>query len=93
MRNLLNTTILAISAIKSGSVGFSGATATALDRSLLGMRSLIDRTLAEVRLDESRSTKEIIELAPFILDVQVAAALEASCKGCELMVMPVEPGV
>ena len=51
MRNLLNTSILAIAAMKSGSVGFGGATAAALDRSLIGMRSLIDRTLAEVRLE------------------------------------------
>jgi signal transduction histidine kinase len=94
MRNLLNTTILAIAAIKGGSVGFNGATAAALDRSLIGMRGLVDRTLAEVRLgDAGPSTNELIEIAPFILEVQVAAALEAATKGCELTVAPVEPGI
>ena len=94
MRNLLNTAILATSAIKGGSVGWGGATAGALDRSLVGMRSLIDRTLAEVRLEEgSVAPGETIELAPFILEVQVGAALEASTRGCELTVNPVEPGV
>ena len=34
-------------------LGFTGATASALDRSLIGMRDLIDRTLAEVRLGEA----------------------------------------
>jgi signal transduction histidine kinase len=94
MRNLLNTTILAISAIKGGSVGFNGATAAALDRSLIGMRGLIDRTLAEVRLgDAPSSPPQVLEIAPFILDVQVAAALEAATTGCELTVTPVEPGI
>jgi len=51
IRNLLNTAILAVSAIKRGHVGFGGATAGALDRSLTGIRTLIDRTLAEVRLE------------------------------------------
>jgi len=94
MRNLLNTAILAISAIKGGGVGFNGATAAALDRSLVGMRGLIDRTLAEVRLEEARpSSKEIFEISPFILDVQVSSALEAATKGCELTVIPVEAGI
>ena len=94
MRNLLNTSILAIAAMKSGSVGFGGATAAALDRSLIGMRSLIDRTLAEVRLESGgAAARETIEMASFIADVRVAAALEASQKGCELTVLPVEPDI
>jgi signal transduction histidine kinase len=94
MRNLLNTTILAISAIKGGNVGFGGATAAALDRSLIGMRGLIDRTLADVRLEGgSKPSRESIEIGPFIADVQVAAALEASHRGCDLAVSPVEPGI
>jgi hypothetical protein len=94
MRNQLNTAILAIAAIKGGSVGFSGATAGALDRSLIGMRGLIDRTLAEVRLEAAHPpTKEVFELAPFILDVQVASALEAATKGCELTVTRVDPEI
>jgi len=94
MRNFLNTAILAIAAIKGGGVGFNGATAAALDRSLIGMRGLIDRTLAEVRLEEARpSAKETVEIAPFILEVQVAAALEVATKGCDLTVTPVEAGI
>lgn len=94
MRNLLNTTILAIAAIKSGGVGFGGATAAALDRSLIGMRGLIDRTLAEVRLESGLTpSREMIEIGPFFLEVQVAASLEASTRGCELAVLPVERGI
>jgi signal transduction histidine kinase len=94
MRNLLNTAILALAAIKGGGVGFGGATAAALDRSLISMRGLIDRTLAEVRLESgAAASRQLIEIGPFFLEVQVAAALEASTKGCELTVMPVEPGM
>jgi len=93
MRNYLNTSILAIAAIRGGTVGFTGATAAALDRSLIGMRDLIDRTLAEVRLGEANPVRETIEVAPFILEIQVSAALEAATKGCELTVTAVEPGI
>ena len=94
MRNLLNTAIVAISAIKGGGVGFGGATAAALDRSLIAMRGLIDRTLAEVRLEcEPSPALETIELASFIAEVRVAAALEASTAGCELTVRPVAPKI
>ena len=94
MRNLLNTAILAISAIKRGSAGFGGATAAALDRSLINMRGLIDRTLAEVRLEEgANSFLEVIEVGPFLADVQVAAALEAAHKGCEMSVDLVQAGI
>jgi len=94
MRNYLNTAILALAAIKGGGVGFTGATAGALNRSLLGMRELVDRTLAQVRLVGWESpSKERFDLAGFILDVEVAAALEASQLGCELTALPVEPGI
>src|ERR1700727_498803 len=45
LRNYLHTAILAVRAIKAGNVGISGATGGVLDRSLLGMRNLIDRSL------------------------------------------------
>ena len=94
MRNLLNTTILAITAIKGGGAGFGGATAAALDRSLIGMRTLIDRTLAGVRLESAvPSSAEVIEVAQFISEVRVAASLEAAQRGCELTVAAVEPGL
>jgi signal transduction histidine kinase len=77
-----------------GSVGFGGATAGALDRSLIGMRTLIDRTLTEVRLDGGAAPlRDSIEIGTFIAEVRVAAALEASQKGCALGVIHVEPGM
>jgi len=77
-----------------GSVGFGGATSGALDRSLIGMRTLIDRTLTEVRLDGgAKPLWETIDIGAFIAEVRVAAALEASQKSCSLNVLPVQPGM
>jgi len=93
MRNLLNTAILAASAMKRGSVGLGGATAAALDRSLIAMRGLIDRTLADVRLETSPvEAAEVIEIGPFIAAIQLAAVLEATSTQCNLTVV-VQPDI
>lgn len=93
MRNLINTSMLAISAMKRGSAGFGGATAAALDRSIVRMSGLIDRTLADVRQESSGSPhREVVEIGPFIAAVQLAVAAEAADKGCELTAV-VEPHI
>jgi hypothetical protein len=46
LRNLLNTAILAVTAMKTGSVGTGGATAAVLEQSLMAMRNIFDRPLA-----------------------------------------------
>jgi hypothetical protein len=96
MRNQLNTSILALAAIRGGGVGFGGATAAALDRSMIAMRDLIDRALSDVRLRATGGTplvREPIDVASLLLEAQVAAALEASAHACELTVKPTAPGI
>jgi signal transduction histidine kinase len=93
LRNLLDSAMLAVAAIKRGHVGPGGPTGAVLDRSLAGVRAVIDRSLADVRLTAGLGTQpEIIELAAFIADVQVAAQLEADTRGCSLTVLPVVKG-
>jgi hypothetical protein len=46
LRNHLNTAILAVTAMRAGSVGTGGATAAVLDQSLIAMRDIIDRSIA-----------------------------------------------
>ena len=50
LRNHINIAMLALTAIKAGKVGLGGATGAVLDRTLVGLRNLVDRTLAEVRI-------------------------------------------
>jgi len=83
LRNYLQTATLVVSAIKAGNVGISGATAAILDRSLMGMRNLIDRSLAEVRLTAGLEPRpQDIQLAAFIGEVEAAACLDARARDC-----------
>ena len=50
LRNLTNTAIFAFEVLKTGNVGVAGSTGTVLHRSLMGLRALIGRSLAESAL-------------------------------------------
>jgi signal transduction histidine kinase len=94
LRNLLDSAMLAVAAMKRGHVGLGGATGAVLDRSLAGLRAVIDRSLADVRLIVGlRPQPERIGLADFMADVQVTAQLEADARGCSLTVLPVAKGL
>jgi len=94
LRNLITNAILAVATIKRGTVGLTGATGALLDRALLGLRDLVDRTLVEVRLTGGiAERRERINVAQFIGDVQVATALEAAARNLEFIVAPIEDGL
>lgn len=94
MRNLLDSAMLAVAVIRAGKVGLTGATSQVLDRALIGLRHTIDRSLAEVRLTSGLTTPLArIDMAEFIAEVQISAALEANARGCELFIGPVEAGL
>ena len=94
MRNLLHTATLAVSALKTGNVGLNGATGSVLDRSLVSMRNLIDRSLAEVRVEAGIAPRrELLGVAGFIAEVQSAVSLEAQSRGCGFVVSDVEPSL
>jgi signal transduction histidine kinase len=94
LRNLLHTAMLATTAIKKGDVGMSGATGALLDRSLLGLRDLVDRALVEVRLTAGiPERRERIAVAHFIEEIRIAASLDATTRGLELVISPVDPGL
>ncbi len=90
LRNLLNSATLAFEAIKTGKVAVTGATGAVLDRSLIGLRDLVDRSLAEVRLTAGLAVMSIpISIQEFLEEVQVSAALDAKAKGIAFTVSPV----
>lgn len=91
LRNQLTTATLALAVIKSGNVGMSGATGAVLDRSLVAMRSLIDGSLADVRMSAGlHSEPEVFSLSTFVAQIKVAASLEAAVKQCVLIVADVD---
>ncbi len=91
LRNLLNSAMLALTAIKEGGVGLNGATGGVLDRSLVGMRRLIDVSLSDVRMKAGMPAQHrILSLAKFIEEVKLSAALEARVQECSLAVSYVD---
>jgi hypothetical protein len=50
LRNLITTAIFAFDVLKTGNVGVAGSTGAVLHRSLMGLQTLISRSIAEVRL-------------------------------------------
>jgi len=90
LRNYVHTATLVVDAIKAGNVGISGATGAVLDRSLLGMRSLIDGALAEVRVTARLPLRrESIPLAKFLTNVKRSASFEALARGTAFTMLPV----
>ena len=91
LRNLLNTALLAFEAIKGGNVAVAGATGNVLDRSLLALRDVIDRSLAEVRLSAGLQVHlEPIAVGEFLDELQVSAAMDAKVKEIAFTVVPVD---
>jgi signal transduction histidine kinase len=91
LRNHLNSATLALTAIKAGSVGLTGATGAVLDRSLVGLRRLIDRSLAEARTTAGIPVQHrLFSVADFIAEVQLSASLEAQVNKCTLTVSYVD---
>jgi signal transduction histidine kinase len=94
LRNLIHTGTLAFTAIKTGNVAVNGATGAVLERSLIGLRTLVDRTLADVRVAAGMLPQhELISVAEFIDQVAVAALLEAQARGCKFTLCHVEEGL
>lgn len=93
LRNLLNTAMLAFGSIKQGTVAVGGSTGLVLGRSLMGLRDLVDRSLATVRLDAGIGRLEPISVAELVEEVEIAALLQAQAKGLHLAVKSVDPTV
>ena len=93
LRNLVNTAVVAFEVLKSGNVGVAGSTGAVLNRSLMGLRDLIARSLEEVRLTHGVMNKKRILVSEFIDEVGATAALAANARGITLIVMPVPEGV
>ena len=93
LRNLVNTAIVAFDVLKTGNIGVGGSTGVVLHRSLMGLRTLIGRSLEEVRLTQDLQTLLPFEVAPFIQEIAQATQLEARAVGVTLEILPIEDGV
>ena len=91
LRNLIHTATLAFTAIKAGGLAASGPTGAALERSLIGLRALVDRSVADVRVAAGLPPRhELICLADFIDQIGISALLEARAHECRFTVGAVD---
>jgi hypothetical protein len=87
LRNHLHTASLALRAMHAANVGINGATGAILDRSLMGLRNLVDRSLAEVRANANLPARlQLLSLADFIGEIKTTATLDALTRQCTLVV-------
>ncbi len=92
LRNHIQTASLALVAIKSGKVALAGATGAVLERSLIELRSVVDRSLADVRMVAGMDVRrQVISIADLIGQLRGAALLEAQARGCTLTISAVAP--
>lgn len=92
LRNSLGTANLAVHALEAGNLVMTGATGAVLKRSLASLGTLIERSLAEVRVKAGVPLlSERFSLAAFIEDARGASVLDAKARGCTLVVSDVDP--
>jgi signal transduction histidine kinase len=93
LRNKLGAVMLAFEVLKSGRVGITGSTGAVVDRNLRGLRDLIDRSLAEVRIDSGMQQRERVSVPALVEEIEVDSSLEATALGISLTVSSVEDGL
>jgi hypothetical protein len=93
MRNFLQTATMAYAALESGKVPVTGATGGLLKRSLDGLTTLVDRSLAEVRSNAAMPEIEVFSLASLIAEARNVASLSAVARGCSFAVPEVDPRI
>jgi signal transduction histidine kinase len=93
LRNHLHTATLSFGILQGGKAPISGSAGALHQRSLQALNDLIERTLAEVRLESTARRRETIQLAKFVEEVAVAANMQAKVHRHELTITRVEEGV
>lgn len=90
LRNHLNTAMLAFLSIRKGMVAIGGSTGSVLERSLIGLQALIDRSFANVRLDVGLQQSKRVQLKEIIEEVEIGASMFAESRGLTLCVGSVD---
>jgi signal transduction histidine kinase len=94
LRNHVYTATVAIRAMRTGTVGLTGATGEVLDRALISIRTLIDRSLADVRVSAALPARqEVISVAAFVADTGASATFDKHARDCQFVVSGVDKGL
>jgi hypothetical protein len=86
LRRTLNTAMLSFESIKNGRVAPGGSTSMLHERCLRNLRDLVDRSLADVRLDVGLGIIQPISVAEFVETVEIGHLAEAEARGIHFTV-------
>ena len=89
-RNLLQTAILSFHMIQSGRVPVAGSTGLILGNSLARLRDLVDRSLADVRLDAGIENRDTISVADLVEELEIGMSMYAEKQHVRFMATPVD---
>lgn len=84
LRDSLHTAMLCFDILKSGTVAIGGSTGAVLGRSLAMLGTLVDRTLARVRLEAGVHHCERVEVAGMLEEVEATGVILAQERGVSL---------
>ncbi len=90
MRNALNAAVLSYDCIKKGTVATSGSTSAILDRSFMRLQALVDRSLADVRLDAGMLSLVRVAVWELLEEAEIGASIMAQSRGVHLEVSQVD---
>ena len=93
LRNYLHTATLAFTVLESGKVPIGGATGAVLKRSLSSLAALLNLSLSQVRGTAEASQETAFPVAALVAEARNGAALDASARGCTLLVRDVDPAL
>lgn len=95
MRNVLASAILSFGSVKKGVVATGGVTSAMVDRSHARLSGLIDRSLAEVRLETGLLHIEQVPLHQIFEEIEIVALLIAQTgkRNVNVTVTPVSPTI
>jgi signal transduction histidine kinase len=93
LRDSLNTAILAFHTLKRGAVAINGSTGAILGQSLMTLREIVDRTLAEVRLEAGTQRRARVPVVTFIDDIAASGMLHSEYRHIRFTVEPIDSGL
>ncbi len=93
LRDSLSTAILAFHTLKRGTVAINGSMGAVLGRSLMSLREVIDRTLAEVRLEAGQRRPVRLSVVAFIDEIAATGLLHSEYRHVQFTVEPVDPAL
>lgn len=92
IRNHLNTAELALRLVETGDA-VSEVSIAVLQRSLIGLRQLVDTALLDARMSHVGIDSQVVPLDPLLAGLGAAAQLAASAQRCSFVCGPVASGL